>query len=498
MNFKTTIVLFMALLVVGIIFFVSNKSPNQSAPETAQPTPGQGQKLIDMQSDQVKGITITDADGNRTSVRQDGPAWKMTDPVPSAAVDWQTQDLIRTICDLRSQGRPDSTPSDAGLDKPRYTVDLINTDGKSTRLVIGNKTNIGDVMYAQVDGGDVNLIDSSLAKTLKTAGDDLRDKHLLTNSTADYKQVRITTPTQTIEMQKEGDRWLITKPHQMPGDSESISSLISSISGTEATEFVKSDSDELPYAGFDHPTLVVWMSTDAPTTQPSTQPSSGVTLTIGAPDSLAKDHYFAETSDGLVAKIAKSSLDNLQKSPLDLRDRDAVTIASSDVSQISVVKTVYPPLSSAQATQPSASSLNQRPMSTHLVVLDRRPKAPAVLGPSPKASHPTTAPATQPVQSVWMFTIPSEPNSPVDDSKVDALLGKFSPLRADKYLEKAPDSPTDQRFIVTLETKSLNKYHIEVTKPANGQTVYATYNGLIFELPTAFLDALDTDFHKTP
>ena len=83
-----------------------------------------------------------------------------------------------------------------------------------------------------------------------------------------------------------------------------------------------------------------------PTTQPRTQPSPGITLTIGAPDSLAKDHYFAETSDGLVAKIAKTSLDGLQKSPLDLRDHDAVTIASSDVTRISVVKTVYPPLSS--------------------------------------------------------------------------------------------------------------------------------------------------------
>ena len=112
MNFKTTIVLFVALLVVGIIFVASNKNPNQSTPETVQPTAGQGQKLIDMQSAQVKGITITDADGNRTSVRQDGPAWKMTDPVASAAVDWQTQDMIRTICDLRSQGRPDSAPSD--------------------------------------------------------------------------------------------------------------------------------------------------------------------------------------------------------------------------------------------------------------------------------------------------------------------------------------------------------------------------------------------------
>jgi hypothetical protein len=496
MNFKTTIMLFLTLLVVGIIFFTSNKSTKQNNSQETQTPPGEGKKLISLESSDVKGITITDADGNRTAVRQDGAAWKMTDPIAAPAVDWQTTDLIRTICELRSQGRPDSAPSDSGLDKPQYTVDLIGNDGRSTRLVIGNKTGIGDVMYAQVDGGDINLIDSSLAKTLKTAADDLRDKHLLTAGMADYKQVRITSPTQTVEMQKEGDRWIITKPDRMPGDSESISSLISTITGTEATQFVKSDSDELPYARFDHPTLQVWMSTEAPTTQPAATEPSGVTLTIGAPDSLAKDHYFAETSDGLIAKIDKSSLESLQKTPLDLRDREAVSIVPADVTQVSVVKVLYPPLTSAQATQPSVAK-EQKPLSSHLVLLKRRPKQAAVMGPTPK-SKATTAPAMKPAQSAWMFGIPDEPKSQVDDSKVDALLEKFSPLRADKYLEKVPDGPIDTKFIVTLETKSLNKYHIEITKPANGQTVFATYNGLIFELPTATIDAMDTDFHKIP
>jgi len=502
MNFKTTIVLLVALLAVGVIFFFSNHGSTEQPQPASQTVPGQGEKLVDLESNQVTGISITDADGNRTSVRQEGVAWKMTDPVAAPAVDWQTQDLIRTICDLRSQGKPDSTPSDAGLDKPMYTVDLIGSDGKSTRLTIGNKTGAGDVMYAQINGGDVNLIDSSLAKTLKTAGDDLRDKHLITGQASDYKQIRITSPTQTLTLQKQGDRWLITSPSQIPGDSDAISSFISSIIGTEATEFVKSDSDELPYARFDHPTLQIWLSTDAPTTQPTadaaTQPSGGVTLTIGAPDSLAKDHYFAETSDGLIAKIARTSLDDLTKSPLDLRDRDVLSVTPADVTRISIVKSAYPPLSSTQSTQPSAIAANTRPMSTHAVVLSRRPKTAPVFGPSLAASQPTTAPATQATKSAWMFTIPPEPDSAVDDSKVDTLLSKFSPLHADKYLEQAPVEAVDVRFIVTVETTSMNKYHIEIVKPAGGQSDYAICNGLIFEIPTAMVDALDTDFHKTP
>jgi len=496
MNFKTTIILLIALIAVGVVFYLDQTRPNPPAVGTDQTSSPQGPKLFSIESGQVNGVTVIDSDGNRTVIHRDGAAWKMTEPVNSAAVDWQTQDLIRTLCDLRSQGRPDAAPADSGLDHPRYVVNLSLTDGKSFRLDIGNTAGIGDVMYARVDDGDVNLIDSSLAKNLKTAADDLRDKHLLPTTPAEYKQVRITTPTQTLEMVKNGDKWKITQPAELPGDSESISSLISTITGTEATEFVKNDSDELAFARFDHPTMQVWLSTAAPSTQPTTLPAPAFTLTIGSPDSLSKDHYFVQTSDGLVAKIAKSSLDSLQKTPLDLLDRDVFTVVPADVSKISLVKAIFPTPSATQATQPAPAVL--RPTFTQLVVLTRRPAAPKALGPTLATSKPTTQPTTQPPQSVWEFSIPSEPKSQVDDSKVDTLLAKFDPFRADKYLEKTPDSRVEQRYVLTLETPSLNKYHVEIVRPANGLTPYAIYNGRKFEIASSMLDALDADFHKTP
>jgi hypothetical protein len=498
MNFKTTILLLIALIVVGVVFYLDQNRPNPTGVDTEQPSSPQGPKLFSIESGQVNGVTIIDSDGNRTAIHRDGAAWKMTEPVNSAAVDWQTQDLIRTVCDLRSQGRPDAAPADSGLDHPRYIVDLSITDGKNARLAIGNTAGIGDVMYARVDDGDVNLVDSSLAKNLKSAADDLRDKHLLPTSPAEFKQVRITTPTQTLEMVKDGDKWKITRPAELPGDGESISSLITTIAGTEATEFVKGDSDELAFARFDHPTMQVWLSTAAPSTQPTTEPASGLTLTIGSPDSLSKEHYFVQTSDGLVAKIAKSSLDSLQKTPLDLLDRDVVTVVPADVSKISLVKAIFPTPPATQATQPAP--VVERPTFTQLVVLTRRPAAPKLkpLGPTLATSKPATQPTTQPPQSVWMFAIPSEPKSQVDDSKVDTLLAKFDPFRADKYLEKTPDSRVEQRYVLTLESPSLKKYHVEIVRPANGLTPYAIYDGRTFEIASSMLDAIDADFHKTP
>jgi Domain of unknown function (DUF4340) len=497
MSFKTTTILMILLVVVGGIFWYTQMNQKAAPSPEAQTIPGQGQKLLDIDSGDVQGITITDSQGQRTSLSKMADAWKMTEPVNATAVDWQTRDLIRTLCDLRSQGRPENAPPDAGLNTPKYEVDLSTSDGKTVRLALGNRTGVGDVMYAQVDGGDVNLIDSSLAKTLKTAATDLRDKRLLSISTTDVKQVRITTGGQNLTMIQDGGKWKITSPTELPGDSSAISSLISTITSTEATEFLPSNSDELAFAGFEHPTTQIRLSTAAPTTAPSaTEPSDSTsqTLTIGAPDSLSKDHYFVETSDGLFAKIAGTSLDNLKKTPMDLRDKNLVTILPGDVTTIALLKETY--LSGATTRSSSA-----KPISTQTVALTRRPKVVTPMGPSiPSTRTSTTQP--QIAQSVWMFKIPSDTKAQVDDSKVEALLAKLNPLQADKFLAAGPAGAVQQRYVLSIDTQpagstSPQSYRVELIRPTDGQTPYASYNDLTFEIPASFLDALDVDFHQT-
>jgi hypothetical protein len=270
---------------------------------------------------------------------------------------------------------------------------------------------------------------------------------------------------------------------------------------------VKSDSDDLAFARFDHPTAQVWLSTQspstaptiAPATEPDAFPAGGQMLTIGAPDSLTKDHYFVRTSDGLVAKIAGSSLDSLKKIPLDLRDKDVATILPADVNAISLVKETY----SSPTTQGSVAVKPQ----TQAIGLARRPKElPQPFGPAlpanlksgarPTTESATTAPATQPALSIWMFAATEQKSQPVDDSKVDALLEKFNPLHADKYLDKNPNSPPQQRYLLSIQTKT-RRYQVEFVRPSNGQSAYGVYDDLTFEIPTTLLDALDADFHKT-
>jgi hypothetical protein len=517
MNIKTTLVLAALLVVVAavVLFTESGKSPEASP----QPQGDQGRQLVDLQSGDVTRVTIVSATGDRTSLRKTGTAWDMTEPVKSPAVEWTVQQLVSSLVGLQSQGRPESDPgSAAGLDSPRYRVELATDGGKTVVLAIGNKTAIGDTMYARVNDGDINLIDSSIEKSLKTAASDLRDKHLLSMKDYEVKQFRITYGNKQLMLAKNGGKWQILQPEPMPADDSAVSSLLLSITGTEATEFMKSDSPELLVANFDKPTLQVWLSKEAPTTQPSSS-QGGVTLTIGMPTSLTNDHYFAQTSDGLTAKIASSMLDPLKKTALDLRDKDVATILPASVKRISILRQTYPVPSTQPTTQAATQTAGEpttRPISSQTIVLVQRPvEAPATAPtttPATMASTtvPTTTPTTvasatqpttQPVEPPSAWELADAPKDQLDDSKVAALLADFQPLKAEKYLENALAAGTTEHYTIELTADASGGqpggvYRLEVSKSSSEGNPVATYNGLTFEISSGFLDAVNADFHK--
>ncbi len=61
-----------------------------------------------------------------------------------------------------------------------------------------------------------------------------------------------------------------------------------------------------------------------------------------------------QTSDGLIAKVAKYSFDGLHKTALELRDKDVATILPADVTRISIAKQTFAPAS----TQPVMGAYN--------------------------------------------------------------------------------------------------------------------------------------------
>jgi hypothetical protein len=497
MNFKTTIILLIALsAVAGIFFYTGAGEKKPQSNEQTNPILGVGAKVLDLQPEQVVRVGITSADGKQITLAKTESGWRMSGPADAASPDWAVRGFIGAFAEVTSSGHPaDTDSSQTGLDKPAYRIEFQTADGKITDLSLGNKTSLGDLVYAQVGGGDVNLIPASLKDAMETVGDQLRDHHLFSSQTMDAQQIQITYGGSQISLVKNDGKWQILQPQQLPGDSTQIESLLNSLLNAQASDFVKPDAPELAYASFDHPTLVAWASAQPPSTQPAlvepltTRPSGtgGITLTIGAPTSLSKDAYFAKSSDGVVAKISSDVVNSLEKSPLDLRDRNVLNIAPADVTGISIIHNIYAPATTLPA------GLRRLPAKTQKLLFVRRPVAAQPIGPALDATRPATIPSGP--ATIWEF--PDDPNTPVDDSKVAALLGQFQPLRVEDY-RATPSTglPLDETFI-DLTTRSAT-YHLQLDSYVEGAMPIGSYNGLLFDISSDLMDTLNTSFRLTP
>jgi hypothetical protein len=447
-------------------------------------------------------VTITDSHGVHTTIEKQGDKWTLTQPLSAPAAEWAAEGLVTSLSQLESEGQPASDPGDfsSGLAQPQFTVDVQRDDGKQFHVAVGNRTPMGDLMYLKVDDGSISLVSSSFADMLKQATLDMRDKRLAPIQPADVQQFRVTYGDYTLSAQRVDGKWQILQPKQWAGDDQRISTLLTHISELEATEFLPDNSDELKFGRFDKPTIQIWVSTDAPATQPattspSTQPS-GETVTIGGADSLLKQNYFVQTSTGLSGKVSSNVIDYLEPSAESLRDLDLFSIAEADVKGIIITKETFPDPPTTQQVLPGQKYPPQTSEQTIILRPEAMAKPAGPIGPGTTTAPATQLAASQPAdQPEWQ--IPGDPK-PIDPSKVHNLLAQFNPFRGLGYEYSAPTNPPGLRYVIQFVTRSgtvTPPKELIIVREQGSSNAHAFYNGMIQSVSTDVLDALDTDFH---
>jgi hypothetical protein len=401
MNFRTTIVLFV-LVVLGLVFFiVANKGggPTEEARDTSSGAPGdpqQGRKLLDVNADDVQKLVIKPASGQPLELVKGpapaGPAgteaqWKVVQPAAWAADGFEARNLVKSVADLKSRGRVEQgsgSAKDFGLEPPKFTIELTDKSGKTTTLRVGNQMALGNDLYADAgDGKGTSILaggelTGKLEKGTQKIFESLRDKRLVTAQQADVKQIEVTKKGGAkLVLRKQGADWKVVEPKQVNADSGEVSSLLSVVTGLRAEEFVAPDSVEAKGAMVDQPRLTVWFSTEAPATQPATQsataPStgptskpSGTTVAFGQYADVEREKVYVKVSPepGVLAKASVSEWqwDRVaQASPVSLRDRKVLDIDPERVEKVTVS------IDKQATSQPTT-----RPAEKREVVLERR------------------------------------------------------------------------------------------------------------------------------
>jgi hypothetical protein len=498
MNFRTTLILLVCLVIVGgYVMFTSRSNSTQSVQNTNP------QRVVDVTSADVTKLIITPSgeppivlirSTQTGSAPQIGPAvsdWKITAPQSVYADGMKVSDLLDAVVNATSTAQVGigSNAADYGLDSPQFTIEL-DAGMKTLHLDIGRKEQAGNELYVRLEGNDnAQVIAADLLDRLNDATvDKLRLARVVNADATAVNWLNIERPTDSLTLEKVAGQWQMSLPGKHPTTApveQSVAGdMISSINNMQATEFAAADADAKTLIGVTPQATVTLSSQALPTTQPSVMSE---TVEFGLPDSLlGKNVWVRAMPPGSTFKIAKETQDSILKSSLDLRNRNVVQIDPDNVSEVRIVK-----------LSPATTKPFNIPAGVRQVVLARRPPKPAeAAGPKLPSTHPTTIPATQP-ETVWQLRqnrIPAD----ADDSKVTTLLSNFNPLKADQYLAAAPPGAGRTTYMVTITLKTGSPITIEFTDPGESSSDSPTgvYGDLNFNVARAVITSLDSDFAK--
>jgi hypothetical protein len=313
---------------LGGLLWWSNRSEKAKEGQPAADAPP---KMLSIPPDMVKEIDIKRKEGEFTSVRfTDQGKWELTSPKVLAADPAAVASITSTSSNLTSERVVDENATDLasyGLDPPLLEVTFKTKDGKTAKLLIGEKTPTESSVYAKIDGDKRLFAMAAYSKSVfDKVAQDLRDKRLMSFIQDKISRIEVTAGKQTFEFGKVSDtEWQIVKPRVMRADSVPVEDLITRLKGASMDPSTTDASAKKDAAAFAAGTLVgIAKVTDNTGTQMIEIRKS-------------KDDYYAKSSavEG-VYKVGRDLAQPFEKSLDEYRNKKLFDFGFIDPSKIEV------------------------------------------------------------------------------------------------------------------------------------------------------------------
>ena len=206
-----------------------------------------------------------------------------------------------------------------GLLHPEATVILKLKGANRTReLRFGKRAGRGNLCFARRgDKGPILLVPAQIAGRI--AGGPLAFAPRVMLDFRRYEAVRLTIerPDLSIELERQGDEWVVTKPVRASADTRVVQALLRELSYIESPRVVAEKSDDLQRYGLDTPRLKLTAFLKAESREGQGPPPQKRTLLIG--NRVRGAMAYAAVEDGdYVFLLGKSKLRDLAPEPSEL------------------------------------------------------------------------------------------------------------------------------------------------------------------------------------
>ncbi|MGB0714295.1 MAG: DUF4340 domain-containing protein [Phycisphaerae bacterium] len=374
MNFKTTIILAIALVALGGLYFVGlqvNPTEKSTSADTETITPGTSkisQPIFTGTIGDVVKVTCKAKDKEEwVFEKQEGDGstaqgdWSITAPIQAKAIPWEVQRFGTQLTNLKYEIRhePGGAVSDekAGLAPPQAVITIADADGQEATFEIGLEASSTDTFVRLANDSTIYVGQGVVGTLVKPSILDYRDQQLWSFKNDDATAVEITDhradPPVTYTLQNQDGTWVFTKPVSARATGK-VAEMLRTLGVLRVQKWVDDREDRLSLYGLNPPQYTIRVTTEtapedaAPSTDdgeadagdatPKSPTITTYTLRVSDQSPLGEDTkvYVAPGEGTTTGVIMKTLADRLAPSMSEWRDMDLSPVNVTTATRVEI------------------------------------------------------------------------------------------------------------------------------------------------------------------
>jgi len=247
MKFRGLLIAVVVLVILGGVLYWSSHRKTPPAPATAT------LPIVRVDPASVTAITITQKDAAPVTLTRTGAnKWQITAPKATLADANTVSGVLSNLNPLPSQRVIADKATDLspyGLQNPLVTVDLIEKNNKTEKILLGDDTPTGDAVYVALAGSPKVFTAASYIKnSLNKSFDDLRDKRLLPIDSASVTTIDLDRKPEPVDFGRVQNGWQIEKPEPYRTDTFQVEDLLTQLTSAKMDTLTTPEAAEKAFA----------------------------------------------------------------------------------------------------------------------------------------------------------------------------------------------------------------------------------------------------------
>jgi len=328
MKLRTTfILLFISACLGSFIYFFEQKLP------TSDELKKQSQFVFIVESTDIEKFQLQTQEVTILCERNlERDEWRITQPLNAKADLTIINSILGRLQSLKKKSDLGKIQSpDFGLQSPQLQVQFW-TNGNLQKLLIGNKTPVGNQRYVMVGREEVFLVDESAIALFRKSLSDLRDRTLFEAILSQVTQIMIKRNEQLVVQSRKDEEgnWQIVNPVSYRGIRFKIEELIREAIALKVIRFAIEENSDLASLGLQAPAgeILLW-------TEGREEPQH---LLLGKNLEGTQEVYAKLVSQDNVVLVSEKVSSILSKEILDLRDRQLFYFEADQLTQLEVTR----------------------------------------------------------------------------------------------------------------------------------------------------------------